>query len=373
MLSGFQKKVSGAAIACLSICVIAAFVVLIFVLLGKFLGVFGAVVLPVIVALIASFIISPIVDFISSKLRIGRTWACILAFAIILAFMAIISIFALPALAGEIARMFASIPEAFHNVAVHLTEKFPNAKDIIIEKLTELKNFVLSEISVGSVMSTLRKISLTASAATGGIMAVCTYLTAIAVTPIYLYYMLTENADFFGRVERNLNFLDKSLLDDILFMLRRFTEIMTTFFRGQLTIALIMGALFGTGLFLAGVKFGFLLGFAAGMLNIIPYFGTMVGLSTILPVAAFQDGGGIWLVAASLAIFAAVQMVEGYLLTPKIMGDRTGLHPTVIIFSVFFWGIALGGIQGMILAIPLTAFIVALWQRILQRIKGRKV
>ena len=229
--------------------------------------------------------------------------------------------------------------------------------------------FVLSEISVESVMSTLRKISLTASAATGGIMAVCTYLTAIAVTPIYLYYMLTENADFFGRVERNLNFLDKSLLDDILFMLRRFTEIMTTFFRGQLTIALIMGALFGTGLFLAGVKFGFLLGFAAGMLNIIPYFGTMVGLSTILPVAAFQDGGGIWLVAASLAIFAAVQMVEGYLLTPKIMGDRTGLHPTVIIFSVFFWGIALGGIQGMILAIPLTAFIVALWQRILQRIK----
>ena len=279
MLSGFQKKVSGAAIACLSICVIAAFVVLIFVLLGKFLSVFGAVVLPVIVALIASFIISPIVDFISSKLRIGRTWACILAFAIILAFMAIISIFALPALAGEIARMFASIPEAFHNIAVHLTEKFPNAKDIIIEKLTELKNFVLSEISVGSVMSTLRKISLTASAATGGIMAVCTYLTAIAVTPIYLYYMLTENADFFGRVERNLNFLDKSLLDDILFMLRRFTEIMTTFFRGQLTIALIMGALFGTGLFLAGVKFGFLLGFAAGMLNIIPYFGTMVGFS----------------------------------------------------------------------------------------------
>ena len=66
-------------------------------------------------------------------------------------------------------------------------------------------------------------------------------------------------------------------------------------------------------------------------------------------------------------------MMAGYLLTPKIMGDRTGLHPTVIIFSVFFWGIALGGIQGMILAIPLTAFIVALWQRILQRIKGRKV
>ena len=132
MLNGFQKKVSGAAIACLSICVIAAFVVLIFMLLGKFLSVFGPVVLPVIVALIASFIVSPIVNFISVKLRVGRTWACILAFAIILAALSAAIAFALPALAGEIAQMFAAIPEAFHNVALHLTEKFPNAKIIVV-------------------------------------------------------------------------------------------------------------------------------------------------------------------------------------------------------------------------------------------------
>ncbi len=63
-----------------------------------------------------------------------------------------------------------------------------------------------------------------------------------------------------------------------------------------------------------------------------------------------------------LAVFAAVQLVEGYLLTPKIMGDRTGLHPMVIIVAVFFWGTALNGIMGMILAIPLTAFLVVFWR-----------
>ena len=69
--------------------------------------------------------------------------------------------------------------------------------------------------------------------------------------------------------------------------------------------------------------------------------------------------------ALALCVFVAVQMLEGYFLTPKIMGGKTGLHPTVIIFSVFFWGIALDGILGMILAIPLTAFMAALWSRFL--------
>jgi predicted PurR-regulated permease PerM len=61
-------------------------------------------------------------------------------------------------------------------------------------------------------------------------------------------------------------------------------------------------------------------------------------------------------------VFAVVQTIEAYLLTPKIMGDRTGLHPVVIIVAIFFWGSAFGGITGMILAIPLTAFLVVFWR-----------
>ena len=58
-----------------------------------------------------------------------------------------------------------------------------------------------------------------------------------------------------------------------------------------------------------------------------------------------------------LSVFVVVQLIEGYLLTPRIMGERTGLHPIAIIVAVFFWGQALGGIMGMIFAIPLTAFL----------------
>jgi predicted PurR-regulated permease PerM len=99
-----------------------------------------------------------------------------------------------------------------------------------------------------------------------------------------------------------------------------------------------------------------------GLLNIIPYLGSIVGLGVALPLAYLGDDGGIIRVALALVVFGVVQTIEGYLLTPKIMGNRTGLHPALIIFAVFFWGVALGGILGMILAIPLTAFAVVFWR-----------
>jgi predicted PurR-regulated permease PerM len=127
-------------------------------------------------------------------------------------------------------------------------------------------------------------------------------------------------------------------------------------------VALLQGLLFAIGFSAVGLRYGFVLGLVLGFLNIIPYLGSIVGLSVALPLALFQNDGGWVLVAWVLGVFAVVQMIEGYLLTPKIMGDRTGLHPVAIIVAIFFWGSALGGILGMILAIPLTAFLVVAWR-----------
>ena len=134
-----------------------------------------------------------------------------------------------------------------------------------------------------------------------------------------------------------------------------------------MVIALIMGALLAIGFTLIDLNFGIILGLGIGFLNIIPYLGSIIGIGTVLPLAYFQsDGGSIQLVLFALAIFTAVQIIEGYLLTPRIMGKSTGLHPLVIIIAIFFWGTALDGILGMILAIPLTAFFVVAW-RLLKR------
>ena len=90
--------------------------------------------------------------------------------------------------------------------------------------------------------------------------------------------------------------------------------------------------------------------------------GNLIGLGVALPLAYFQPGGGWPMVGMVFAVFCAVQAVEAYVLTPRIMGNQTGLHPMAIIFALFFWGLALGGLMGMILAIPLTAFLVVFWR-----------
>ena len=93
-------------------------------------------------------------------------------------------------------------------------------------------------------------------------------------------------------------------------------------------------------------------GLLLGLLNVIPYLGSIIGLGICLPLAYFQEGGGLFTLGAVIVVFTLVQLIESYLLTPKIMGDRTGLHPMAIIVAIFFWGSALDGILGMILAIP---------------------
>ena len=88
----------------------------------------------------------------------------------------------------------------------------------------------------------------------------------------------------------------------------------------------------------------------------------MLFRSIALPLAFFQPGGGWQLLGLVLLVKIIVQCVESWFLTPKIMGHHTGLHPVAIIFAVFFWGTAFGGILGMLLAVPLTAFFVTAWR-----------
>ncbi|OPL10557.1 MAG: hypothetical protein AVO38_04930 [delta proteobacterium ML8_D] len=187
-------------------------------------------------------------------------------------------------------------------------------------------------------------------------------LFAWVVLPVYLAFFLMAKPFETRQVGEFLPFLKKETREDAIYLLDQFIGILLTFFRGQIIIALAQGILFAIGFALVGLPYGIMIGMALGLLNIIPYMGSIAGLGVALPLAYFGDGGGISRVALVLIVFVVVQTIEGYLLTPKIMGNRTGLHPALIIFAVFFWGVALNGILGMMLAIPLTAFAVVFWR-----------
>jgi predicted PurR-regulated permease PerM len=260
---------------------------------------------------------------------------------------------------------FRALDEDERKVLIGL-EGRPQQDAYLLRKSEEMRNRAIETIGKQSEEIAQRSAEVIKSAWTGllGFFAKLTYL---AVIPIYLFYFLSSNRNLIDEMKGELGFLSASVREDVVFLVREFVGIMVAFFRGQLLIGFLMGVGYAIGFTFSGLKFGIALGLLFGLLNIVPYLGSIVGIGTALLVAYLQPGGiaetGEWTVLAGCGLsFVVVQLIESYYLTPKIMGQQTGLHPVVVIVSIFFWGTALGGILGMIFGIPLTAFIIIAWR-----------
>jgi predicted PurR-regulated permease PerM len=330
--------------------------------LSLLVGIFQNILLPPLVAGILTMLSRPYYSWLLNVCRGSRTAALVLfflsAFIPLGGFAWFAGIFA----ANQLVSLVDDLPSMTSAIQEMGRSLWPQVATVL-EKYGLMSEFVNllenpGKIIVNALRASVGRISQsfmqTFQSATG--------LFAWAVLPVYLAFFLMAKPFETSRIGEFLPFLKKETREDVIYLLDQFIEILLTFFRGQIIIALAQGALFAIGFALAGLPYGIVIGMALGLLNIVPYLGSIVGLGAVLPLAYFSEGGGLSLVALVLIVFGAVQAIEGYLLTPKIMGDRTGLHPALIIFAVFFWGVAFGGIIGMMLAIPLTAFAVVFWR-----------
>ena len=360
-------RLIGSALALISLTIIVAFCFGLFVLFRQFVTTFAQVLWPLAVSGVLALMLRPIVQILQERLKLNQTWAIIVLYALVIGAMLATLGLLLPTLIEQTIRFFNYLPTFSEKIQELATESYPATVTFIEEKLgadtfariqESLSNSLESIIhsSESAITSTRKLIAKTLAIGTG-----------LAIIPVYLFFMLESNRDLSKDIYEQLSFLKDDWRDDAVFLISEFVGSIVSFFRGQVVIALIMGVLLATGFTLIGLNFGIILGLSIGFLNIIPYLGSIIGIGMVLPLAYFQsDGGSLQLALFTLAIFTAVQMIEGYLLTPRIMGKSTGLHPMVIIIAIFFWGAALDGILGMILAIPLTAFFVVAW-RLLKR------
>lgn len=143
--------------------------------------------------------------------------------------------------------------------------------------------------------------------------------------------------------------------DNIRFLIDEFIRIVVAYFRGQVLVALIEGPLFGLGFqYVAGIPNGLLLGVAVGLVNIAPYMGTVFVMPVVCLVA--YASGGAMAVLLALCVWGAVGLSD-FFISPRISGNRTGLGVFAVIFSILFWGSVMGGLFGVFLAVPLTAFL----------------
>jgi predicted PurR-regulated permease PerM len=195
-------------------------------------------------------------------------------------------------------------------------------------------------------------------------------LAGLALIPVYAFYFLLEKRGIAKNWTEYLPVTNSTFKDELVFVLRSINDCLITFFRGQVLVAICDGVLYTIGFFLIGLPYAFLIGALATVLTMIPFLGAIVTCVTALLIALVQFGD--WLhPLLVLAVFAVVQTLEGLVISPKIMGDRVGLHPLTIIIALMVGTTLMGGILGGILAIPLTAALRTLMFRYVWRKSGR--
>jgi predicted PurR-regulated permease PerM len=357
-----QRRIVGSALTLLAFLGSVALVILAFIVVGRILAFFSAVLWPLAAAGVLALILRPLVRIIENRFRGRRLTAVVLLYGVFVLVVGGALVLLVPPLVGQLIDFIAYLPILWERVSTVVQENYPQwialaKKQLANPSIRNIADGLASEGKAlfGAAIPSVR-------AAFGGVLDVFAFITHLAIVPVYLFFFLLMRGEPTGNLGRHLPFLQPGIRADVVFLASEFVAIVEAFFRGQLLIAVCLGVLLSLGFSIIGLKFGLFLGLALGLLNIVPYLGTILGLAVALPLAFFQPGGGWQMIGLFLLVMAVVQCIESWFLTPKIMGEQTGLHPAAIIFAIFFWGTAFNGVLGMLLAVPLTAFFVTAWR-----------
>ncbi len=314
--------------------------------LSLVLAVFSNLVLPLLIAGLAGLVLYPVVSLLQERLHVHRVVAAIILFVAFSLVLVLGLIEVLPAALDQLAELFETAPVLLEHLLLTMARDFPGLSTMIAARMEDANlQEVLPEFESARQM----------------VMSSLALIVGLFFVPLFIYFALISGDRLRDAIDGVLSVFGAETNREMVFLINTFVQYVTAFFQGQLIIAISLGALLALGFTLVDLQAAIVFGLVLGAFNIVPFLGTIIGLLTVLPVAYLQPGGGIELVALTLLVFAVAQAIESLVLTPTIMADRSGLHPALVVISILFWGTALGGVMGMILAVPLTAFVVALW------------
>lgn len=318
-------------------------------ILSLTLSFFYALVMPLSVAGILALMLYPVVDSLQQRTRIPRVAATSIILLLVLAAIVGVAGMVVPTLIREIGQITEMIPTVLKQSEDYLKSYFPGIARMLADSA--------QDGDIKEMMPGLEKTGETMRYSAG-------VMAGLSFVPLVLFFFLLSGQGLRDNTMDALSVFSARTQQKVMYFIEIFLAQLTGFFQGKFVISIIMGVMLAVGFKLIGLQSGVVIGLVLGLLNIVPFLGTLVGLLIVLPLAFFQASGGLQLLGLSVLVFSVVQLVESWLLTPKIMANRSGLHPALVVVSVFFWGTALGGVTGMILAVPLTAFLVAVWRQV---------
>ncbi|SDY46298.1 Predicted PurR-regulated permease PerM [Proteiniborus ethanoligenes] len=320
----------------------------------------GQVLLLVFYSAVLAYLLNPLVSLIE-KLGIKRTLSILLVFLLLIGFLIIVAVSIVPKLMNEFENLIIVLPSYFNKIYDYfdylhikyfkhidnLPPEFQAIKEVFLENLNSFQLHIINWIK-SLINSSIRKFSK---------------LISFFIVPILTFYFLKDK-DFFRK--KIILFIPKDYRHDALKISREIDNVLGKFIKGQLLVAAYVGAATSVVLLIIGIDFAIIIGLIAGIADIIPYFGPIIGILPAVTFALLESPvKALWVIVS----FVFIQQLECNVIEPKIIGNSVGLHPVVIIFSLIISG-SYFGIIGMLFAIPATLIIKIVSSFIIDRKSG---
>ncbi|TBR37142.1 MULTISPECIES: AI-2E family transporter [Dyella] len=322
------------------------------------------VLMPFAFAAMLAYLGDPLADRLE-RIGMGRTLAVTVVFIVLVLVAVGALLLLIPLISRQIENLMASLPHYADWVRetampwlqekLHLDSKAFDTDRI----MTDLKDHLGS---IGSAVSAvLGKITRSG-------IGVVMWLTNLVLIPVVAFYLLRDWDRLVTWID---DMLPRSIEPTIAHLARESDQVLGAFVRGQLLVMLALGIFYGAGLTFIGLSVGPLIGMVAGLLSFVPYLGFIVGFGSAI-IAALVQFGDWQHVALVVGLFTIGQLLEGYVLVPRLVGEKIGLHPVAVIFAVLAGGY-LFGFLGILLALPAASVILVVLRYLTQRYRHSRL
>jgi predicted PurR-regulated permease PerM len=306
------------------------------------------ILLPFVAGMALAYLLDPVAR-LGERLGIGRAWSALVLVIVVIVLLVVAIMTAAPIIAAQFAAFMENLPGYISKLQDLVADPGrPWLAKIVGGQLPDPGKALGGLVTQGSgFMATF-----VASLWSGG-RAIFSVLSLLIITPVVAFYLLLD----WDRVLTTAdNWIPLQHRDTVRGLARDMDRAIAGFVRGQAAICLILAVFYATTLSLAGLNFGFLIGLMTGLFGFIPFVGALTGFLVAAIVAVAQFWPEWTPIAMVVGVFVIGQVLEGYVLSPKLVGAQVGLHPVWVMFSLLAFGYLLGFV-GLLIAIPLAAAI----------------
>lgn len=299
---------------------------------------------PFIAAALLAYLGDPLADRLQ-KFKLPRTLAVVAVFLITIVSLALVILLIGPLVKTQIGALFQALPDIARQIEqVWLPTllgwmKVEPGDDVGIGAFLARYSDMVGSWS-GKILLGVGK--------SGGVLAAA--VLSFFLIPILTFYMLRDWDSFMAHLGA---LVPRSQRDTVIQLARETDSVLSAFLRGQVLVMLALAIIYSLGLSIVGLKFAIAIGVVAGLVSFVPYLGFVFGIGLAGLTVALEPEP-LWHLAGVVATFTIAQIIEGTVLTPKLVGDRIGLHPVIVIFAIVAGG-QLFGFFGILLALPAAA------------------